>query len=61
MSFICGRGFASSFDQVLDALGYQTTQLIREQAAKVLDTRGGALAVTHIGCGTGLCGPLLRP
>ncbi len=53
--------FANSFDQVLNALAYQTPQLICEQAAKVVDTRGGALAVADIGCGTGLaarcCGP----
>jgi predicted TPR repeat methyltransferase len=30
-------------------------------ASKRVDTEGGALAVADIGCGTGLCGPLLRP
>ncbi len=54
-------GFAESFDEVLGALGYKTPQLICEQAAKVVDTRSGSLAVADIGCGTGLCGPLLRP
>ena len=54
-------GFADSFDQVLGALGYKTPQLICEQAPKRVDTEGGALAVADIGCGTGLCGPLLRP
>ena len=54
-------GFADSFDEVLAKLGYQTPRLICEQAAKVVDTASGRLAVADIGCGTGLCGPLLRP
>jgi predicted TPR repeat methyltransferase len=53
--------FADSFDRNLEELGYRAPQLLFDAL-----TQSGALAqhsldVLDIGCGTGLCGPLLRP
>jgi predicted TPR repeat methyltransferase len=54
--------FAESFDRNLEELGYRAPQLIFDAV-----TQSGALQPQHrldvldIGCGTGLCGGLLRP
>ena len=54
--------FADSFDRNLEELGYRAPQLLFDAV-----TQSGALSqqqeleVLDIGCGTGLCGPLLRP
>lgn len=54
--------FADSFDRNLQDLGYRAPQLlcdaVRESGALA---RQEGLQVLDIGCGTGLCGPLLRP
>jgi len=65
--------FAESFDRNLEELGYRAPQLlfdavtqcgalqpgrVRGQDAQAADSRSDVL---DIGCGTGLCGPLLRP
>jgi predicted TPR repeat methyltransferase len=56
--------FAESFDRSLQLLQYQAPQLLFEavtaSGAEVLP-RSGALDILDLGCGTGLCGPLLRP
>ena len=54
--------FAESFDSSLQQLEYRAPQLLHEAvtAADVLP-RATNLAVLDLGCGTGLCGPLLRP
>lgn len=53
--------FAMSFDSKLERLGYRAPGLVRE----ALDSLGARLptggAILDAGCGTGLCGPLLRP
>lgn len=53
--------FADSFDAKLDLLGYRAPQLV----AQALQRRSGepkrSLDILDAGCGTGLCGPLLRP
>jgi predicted TPR repeat methyltransferase len=54
-------GFAASFDTVLAKLDYQTPARLCELLAAQLPAAAGDLAVLDIGCGTGLCGPLLRP
>ncbi|MPZ43796.1 MAG: tetratricopeptide repeat protein [Betaproteobacteria bacterium] len=52
-------GFARTFDVHLQKLQYRAPTLVVEalRAAGALD----AIAVLDAGCGTGLCGPLLRP
>jgi predicted TPR repeat methyltransferase len=52
--------FASRFDKNLADLGYQAPQLAAALVAKLASDRG-ALDIVDLGCGTGLCGPLLRP
>lgn len=53
--------FAPSFDAKLEKLGYRAPQLVADACATVLRPPGGRLQVADLGCGTGLCGPLLRP
>jgi predicted TPR repeat methyltransferase len=54
--------FAESFDRNLEELGYRAPQLLSDA---ILQSgalpRQTSLDVLDIGCGTGLCGPLLRP
>ena len=54
--------FAESFDHSLQRLQYRAPQLLCDAltAPDVLP-RGTDLTVLDLGCGTGLCGPLLRP
>ena len=54
-------GFAGSFDQVLDQLGYQAPNLIRELLERALPPPNASLIVADAGCGTGLCADFLRP
>jgi len=52
---------AGSFDEHLQGkLDYQAPQLLTDALAAVLPPPNGALDVLDAGCGTGLCGPLLR-
>lgn len=52
-------GYAEGFDQALvQELDYRTPELL---AALLADPSDRALAVLDLGCGTGLCGPWLRP
>jgi predicted TPR repeat methyltransferase len=54
--------FAESFDRSLEQLQYRAPQLLCEAVtASGMLPRPGALEILDIGCGTGLCGPLLRP
>lgn len=55
--------YAEHFDKHLQGrLKYQTPALLCQQIAALLPPgQGAALAVLDLGCGTGLCGPLLRP
>ena len=53
-------GFAGSFDQVLDQLGYCAPGLIRDWLQRTLPP-DAALAIADAGCGTGLCADFLRP
>ena len=52
--------FAESFDRSLQLLQYQAPRLLYEAVSGPLP-RSGTLDVLDLGCGTGLCGPLLRP
>jgi predicted TPR repeat methyltransferase len=54
-------GFAGSFDIVMGGLEYRAPSLIAERVAQELGAAAANLTVLDAGCGTGLCGPLLRP
>jgi predicted TPR repeat methyltransferase len=54
-------GFAATFDSSLARLQYQAPRLVDEEVTRVLGTHQPTLTVLDAGCGTGLCGPLLRP
>lgn len=53
--------FAPSFDEKLEKLDYRAPQLVAEACAAMLGAPAARLHVADVGCGTGLCGPLLRP
>ena len=53
--------FADSFDEQLRLLGYRAPDLIAEAVVKRFGQPTGQLQVLDAGCGTGLCGLLLRP
>jgi predicted TPR repeat methyltransferase len=52
--------FADSFDQSLERLRYRAPELLCEALSRAAAGRQ-RLAAVDLGCGTGLCGPLLRP
>jgi predicted TPR repeat methyltransferase len=52
--------FAATFDDVLSALDYRAPALIVEGMSAGKKASSGELEVLDAGCGTGLCGPLLR-
>lgn len=54
-------GFASSFDASLARLDYRAPALVAEAVSRIYGAPGALLAVLDAGCGTGLCGPHLRP
>ncbi|QBE66635.1 class I SAM-dependent DNA methyltransferase [Pseudoduganella lutea] len=53
--------FAGSFDDVLARLEYRAPALCAGLLAELLPAPGAARDVLDAGCGTGLCGPLLKP
>ena len=53
--------FAGSFDAKLEMLHYRAPELVAQALAAVAGEPQGALDIVDAGCGTGLCGPLLRP
>jgi len=56
--------FAETFDKVLAGLEYRAPALCGELVARLLDPaqlQSRSLRVLDAGCGTGLCGPILRP
>ena len=54
-------GFAASFDEDLARLEYRVPELIRAKLESIYPAPDGDLRVLDAGCGTGLCGPLLKP
>jgi predicted TPR repeat methyltransferase len=52
--------FARSFDATLERLDYAAPKLLSEALAARVPFGQGNLDVLDAGCGTGLCGPLLR-
>ncbi|NOT11204.1 MAG: tetratricopeptide repeat protein [Methylococcaceae bacterium] len=53
--------FAASFDDVLTKLDYRAPELVAQALAKVFPRPASDLFILDAGCGTGLCGPLLKP
>ena len=53
--------FAATFDEELRQLGYQGPPLIAKALSAQLGGPDHQLNVLDAGCGTGLCGPVLRP
>jgi len=53
--------YADSFEESLHQLAYQGPELVVEALAKVCVHPAGDLDILDAGCGTGLCGPLLKP
>lgn len=54
--------FAESFDQVLSDLDYQAPRIVTEAMERLFGMPSApSLDILDAGCGTGLCGPLLRP
>ena len=54
-------GFAASFETKLEYLAYRAPQIVAATLADAGAPASGGLDVLDAGCGTGLCGPLLRP
>ena len=53
--------FANTFDNKLASLAYCAPARVVEALAAVLPPPARQLAIADLGCGTGLCGPLLQP
>jgi predicted TPR repeat methyltransferase len=53
--------FASTFDSTLAQVKYCMPERVAEALAGVLPAPARQLDVADLGCGTGLCGPLLQP
>jgi len=53
--------FADSFDAKLETLHYRAPELVAQALAEAAGKPRGALDVVDAGCGTGLCGVLVRP
>jgi len=53
--------FASSFDTHLSSLKYCAPELVVEALAATLAPPSSQYDIADLGCGTGLCGPLVKP
>jgi predicted TPR repeat methyltransferase len=53
--------FADSFDFVLKGLEYRAPHLVAQAVREIHAAAEGPLDILDAGCGTGLCGPLVRP
>ena len=53
-------GFADSFDAKLASLGYRAPQLVADALKAALPAPQRQLDIADLGCGTGLCGPLVQ-
>jgi predicted TPR repeat methyltransferase len=53
--------FAASFEAKLESLSYHAPDLVAAAPADTGLVADGRFEILDIGCGTGLCGPLLRP
>jgi predicted TPR repeat methyltransferase len=57
----CFDKFAASFDQVLQTIDYRAPGLIGDRVKVLAEANGPFAKVLDAGCGTGLCGPLVKP
>lgn len=53
--------FAAYFDQNLKKLRYRAPEIVSSALASHCSTADRSLDILDAGCGTGLCGPLLKP
>jgi predicted TPR repeat methyltransferase len=53
--------FAANFEAKLESLSYRAPALVADTLADAGLGPDGRLVILDAGCGTGLCGPLLRP
>jgi predicted TPR repeat methyltransferase len=53
--------FADNFDVTLEKLNYQAPHLVQQMMNRHYKEPAANLHILDVGCGTGLCGPLLRP
>jgi predicted TPR repeat methyltransferase len=53
--------FAATFDSQLTSLEYHGPALVDEEVTRIYGAPQPRLVVLDVGCGTGLCGPSLRP
>jgi predicted TPR repeat methyltransferase len=53
--------FAEQFEERLESLEYQAPELVARAVAEIYPEPAGDLDILDAGCGTGLCGPQLRP
>ena len=53
--------FAGSFEVQLEKLGYRAPPIVCGEVARLRERLPAQPVVLDAGCGTGLCGPLLRP
>jgi predicted TPR repeat methyltransferase len=54
-------GFASSFDAKLESLHYRAPELVVQALQQAVGAVSDTLDIVDAGCGTGLCGPGLKP
>lgn len=52
--------FAATFDANLSALGYQAPKLVADLLRELLPAPARQFDIHDLGCGTGLCGPMVR-
>jgi len=52
--------FAATFDANLSALGYRAPQLVADLLGTLLAAPARQFDIHDLGCGTGLCGPMVR-
>ena len=53
--------FAQSFEMQLERLGYRGPQIIADEIGRRYGSPRAELKILDLGCGTGLCGPLVKP
>lgn len=52
---------APTYEENMRSLGYRVPEVLLAMLRDTMGTRAGQLDILDLGCGSGLCGPLLRP